>query len=618
MFEWLTVFINIPTSYFLQVLGWIGLFTSPVKKPDNMHLKPNSHKKVEVKYEDVKENIRIYKTNNKLYLHKNNHPDTYFNQSEEEKKETKKTQFLKHCQSVEVVYSVKVNQLILDYIDFKKSYGTKEEKNYFKTLSNDSNGIREYIFRLITKRNQMYMFDADTKRWHIKDRAGKYSPLKVNDFNTFSQPFNEYISQEEQLISAFLSIGSDTFFINDGRRENKAQMELDQCIESGYQAGTVGASFERAEALEYKHMLITSSQNTTAKGYGQKSRSILSYVFAKLYHVFGKTPLYETNRRLNSIFEKFYELDRPFYSFDEAKALVNATTEKDLVLLNPWETDEKKWIIFSRDIYKKRMKHVIVPFLENANVLDGLNNGKKAVIYAVGLGLGNWTRLPEDVTSKKYAAIPKDSKVGKLIDTYFDYESQSKPINTLTALCTYLQIQIYKKWVEKTKPLNISHIIFGWFGEHSNKGIPLKPAIFSEFSTSELFARSVIEEKILSDRDAEDKFVSEQVPNTFKVNQWAGIDILWTKLGHSSNKLFTTEQEKKMIRRTQYAGDGAAFPGNESWFEKGMFNNSGEPAAIVSGLNGVIQNSMINPALNNANGIKMVAIASTKNKLKTV
>ncbi|QQR54194.1 DUF4804 domain-containing protein [bacterium] len=171
----------------------------------------------------------------------------------------------------------------------------QKKKSYFKALPNDSHRIRNYIFRLLTKRNQVYMWDSLPNKLHIKDRAGQYSCLNVNDFKNFSQQFNENISQEEQLISAFLSIGSDTFFINDGQRFNNARMEVDNCIESGYQAGTVGASFERAEALEYKHMLITSSQNTTTKGYGQKSRSILKHVFAKLYHVFGRAPLYETN-----------------------------------------------------------------------------------------------------------------------------------------------------------------------------------------------------------------------------------------------------------------------------------------------------------------------------------
>ncbi|QQR54195.1 hypothetical protein IPH25_05110 [bacterium] len=61
------------------------------------------------------------------------------------------------------------------------------------------------------------------------------------------------------------------------------------------------------------------------------------------------------------------------------------------------------------------------------------------------------------------------------------------------------------------------------------------------------------------------------------------------------------------MRRTQFAGDGAAFSGNESWLSKDMLDNSGEPAAIASGLSGVIQNSMINPALNDVNRMKLIS-----------
>ncbi|QQR53517.1 DUF4804 domain-containing protein [bacterium] len=498
-------------------------------------------------------------------LQGNNHPQRYLKKLPENRSAQFEKDFVAAYKAQELVYDNRLNDLIADFLGYIKRYGSDEEKNFFKTFTNKAS--KEWIFRLFEARNLTYLWNLGALYIRAKDPQYERTdndPAVIARFKKDYNPLKDYITDEEQLLSPFVSVFGPTFFINDGARSNKAEFkanfdENDNCITKGYHAGLVGPSFERANNLEYRHMIITKEQNTTENGYGNKRNEG------------------SKEAALNKIFEDFYELKTPFKTFDQACDDLNENPkQEDLIVLNPWQENRDEQIIFSRSLYEKRIKAVIVPFLDKVEK-TAQSLKKQAILYTVGLGLGTWTKLPGDSTSCQLQNIPQESKIKSFINTYFDIKDTETTVNTLTLLGTCIQIEIYKKWFEQNKEKKmISDLVFGYMGWDST---------FEEFQ---------LNRKIFD--NSEELLKKETVDKGFKINcgLWGSTNIICSTLNPSSNRFSTPEDQQNKIQVCAYAWDGNSFPGNEYWKGQGFLTWSGDPAAMASSLSPVLQNPMTN------------------------
>ena len=86
-------------------------------------------------------------------------------------------------------------------------------------------------------------------------------------------------------------------------------------------------------------------------------------------------------------------------------------------------------------IYKKRLKFIIKPFLQDAN-RRALNLGKKAYCRVVGLGFGVWkiSDIQEDLMLEVYTEILNENNFSNIADIeflHFTKQLKLNPINNI-------------------------------------------------------------------------------------------------------------------------------------------------------------------------------------------
>ena len=159
--------------------------------------------------------------------------------------------------------------LLRRFLDIKAALGSPVEKSVYAGM--DENGLLD---RLLTKRPLMFMNSYD--QFKLKsgldgagsehfDRIG--SPAEVQ--NSGEMRLAALMSYDEIGLAALLSVSTPTLFINNGNRNNFGSKGAPGTfVESGVVVGQVGARFERASRMEWRHCMVDDIQNTAANGYG--------------------------------------------------------------------------------------------------------------------------------------------------------------------------------------------------------------------------------------------------------------------------------------------------------------------------------------------------------------
>jgi hypothetical protein len=265
------------------------------------------------------------------------------------------------------VFHTKLQQLMEDFISIKQNLDSDLQKVYTENYSSN-----DLVTRLLTKRPICFYGTNDVYRLRDFTTTGNKQTL---DFSTPRPsntpiPVEDYITYDEMAISALLSVSVPTYFINNGNRENKGKISTDNNYEKdGVYVGSVGARFERPELMEYRYMIVSKDQNISENGYGSSASN-------------------PDKKKLLQVWAKFYEEkqindDYYFLTFTEANPETNTTRYFKI----------KDDTYLDKNIYKKRMRMVIEPFLIDANNRLELfkSQGKTSVyVHAVGLGLGVW------------------------------------------------------------------------------------------------------------------------------------------------------------------------------------------------------------------------------------
>lgn len=274
--------------------------------------------------------------------------------------------------------------LIDDFLDFKNQYGTAKEKALYATMDHIS-----FIQRLLTKRPLMFMTASDSYllRDGYTQGAGGFEKIGTNQEQS-PLILADYLSYDEMQIAALLGVSVPTYFINNGDRNNKGIKGFPGTYEEkGIYVGLVGARFEKPGLMEWQHMIITPQQNTKGHGYGIDNQSTSKLIY---------------------FWSQFYGLNFPTYQ----EASLDASGR-----YIPFDGGQK---YFDSAVYKERLKIVIEPFLLDAHH-RAKQQGKKAYVQVVGLGLGVWRIIDEQwqLMLDTYAEIIHKYNLSHIADLNF-------------------------------------------------------------------------------------------------------------------------------------------------------------------------------------------------------
>lgn len=214
----------------------------------------------------------------------------------------------------------------------------------------------------IGSRKGVRALGSSHEAWIRVGRDGEGEPLCLKRF----------LSYEEMELSALLGVSSPTFFINDGRRFNKACLDARGTFEEeGILVGLVGARFKLSGLMEHKYM-VCSPGNSPADRVRQNNE--LSRAWAKFYELDGAFPEYSPNTD-HTDFVPFEET--PLRGV-KAPRSNEASTAKSFVYL---------------PAFRVRLRVILEPLILHANSEAG-RLGKRAIVHVVGFGMGVW--LPHE------------------------------------------------------------------------------------------------------------------------------------------------------------------------------------------------------------------------------
>ena len=190
------------------------------------------------------------------------------------------TTLTKHINSVYPVLHESVVGLYVDFILHKRKLGTSHERELYKDMS-----FLEFVDRLLKKRAAVFMGRNDDylllngskgrSRWETIGGEDQSDDLAIAD----------NLSYDEIKLSAFLSVSSYSYFINDGDRRNKGVVAKNRqhIQEEGVVVGVIGARMKKKYRMEYQEMIISKDQNHGGHGFGTTFAPTIPSIFSGFY-----------------------------------------------------------------------------------------------------------------------------------------------------------------------------------------------------------------------------------------------------------------------------------------------------------------------------------------------
>lgn len=243
--------------------------------------------------------------------------------------------------------------LCAQFLLFKSDHGSTVERKLYKDMT-----LIKFIQRLLTKRAVSFINKNDY--YVLRDGTYNYGSWETIGTEHEKEPLVlvEYLSYAEMKISAFLSVSSFSYFINEGSRYNEGIVADNRNIiqVEGVVMGIIGTILDKKNAMDYQEIVINNQQNTGANGYGFYNICTTQSLFSNFYQ--DNLSLYN-NVRYGNIMPDVHRF-----------------------------TELKNGDIFDNVIYSKRLAVSFDTLLIEANHRAKIA-GKFAYIHLVGIGLGN-------------------------------------------------------------------------------------------------------------------------------------------------------------------------------------------------------------------------------------
>ena len=295
---------------------------------------------------------------------------------------------------------------------------------------------RDFVHHCLTKRPLVFWEDYDDYKKPDGQQGSGW---------THTQRGGEYLCYEEIEFAAIVGLSIPTFFINAGDRFNcgRVETDLDSFTTQGYFHAGVGSRMEKEGFMEWKHSVVTRTQNTEARGYGRDSSDLVL-----------------------SLWAQFFGLDH-FPTWDDVN---------DFVQANPSQTRYVRMRCggyFDTRIYARRLEMVLLPYLLQAESV-GARALKKAFAHLSGIGLGVW--IPDGVDQSVPSKVFVDT-VFRLVRnhqfkwlhtlnfSWFDSYNDEKPESIVTGASVSCAVAFNKRDPAALVPADtILYALFAWDG----------------------------------------------------------------------------------------------------------------------------------------------------------
>lgn len=231
--------------------------------------------------------------------------------------------------------------------------------------------VQDFIHHCLTHRPLAFYNESDL--WHLP--TGERGRGWFHDTRNAS-----LLSYQELLFSSLIAVFTPTIFLNNGDRFNKCRLDPPGTfVQQGYTYAAAGARMEKPGQMEWKHCVISSTQNTKANGYGPLSKHQDLLIFAQLYDI----PYFPT----------FEHVIDHIAQHPEQKRFIPMTQGS----------------FFDTLVYQRRLHLTLYPFLTHVDT-QATKDQVKAFVHLTGLGLGVW--LPR--------GIPHHIPYAIFVNTVFD------------------------------------------------------------------------------------------------------------------------------------------------------------------------------------------------------
>lgn len=158
--------------------------------------------------------------------------------------------------------------LLEKFMEFMRKLPGVEGENY-RTVY-DGMSPAGLVKRLLTKRPIVFLYDNDThvlrNETALKERYGgnKWYNVTVTLNALPDRPcLQEYISYDEMLMSACVSMSTPTFYVSDGSLRDPAAKPTREFIPEGILCGLVGARLEKGGFMEHRFVFPRKSGDRT-------------------------------------------------------------------------------------------------------------------------------------------------------------------------------------------------------------------------------------------------------------------------------------------------------------------------------------------------------------------
>jgi hypothetical protein len=166
-----------------------------------------------------------------------------------------------------------VKMLIRDFINVKRQVGTAAEKSFYGSSAwGGDDGVLAFVRRLLYNRPVMFYLPEDI---FLRRKSTDAARGGFEEIHNRVDRLAEHISYPEMEISALVSMSVPTLFINAGGRNNSGRRGDPGTFQpQGVYTGCVGARLEKANVMEWRHLVVTRDQNTEANGYGNSTNDL--------------------------------------------------------------------------------------------------------------------------------------------------------------------------------------------------------------------------------------------------------------------------------------------------------------------------------------------------------
>ncbi|XP_022921141.2 uncharacterized protein [Onthophagus taurus] len=262
----------------------------------------------------------------------------------------------RNIQSVYPIIHEKILILYTNFLCHKRKFGSKVEKEVYKDMT-----VVDLVDRLLKKRAICFVGVMDA--WKLRDGkegVGDWEAIGTDD-ETILQ-LKDYLSYDEIKLSAFLSVSSYTYFINDGSRQNRGILEEDRTKveDEGIIMGLIGARLVKRNIMEYQDIVIDKEQNIVKNGYGSTSAASINLMYSEFYN------------KINMTYSEF----------------LNSEHNIDYINFKWLQNDD----YFDNLTFSKRISLTLDTFLLEANTRAKKYINKFAYVHLVGIGLGVWMK----------------------------------------------------------------------------------------------------------------------------------------------------------------------------------------------------------------------------------